>query len=173
MFFLPTNSQRDSFTLEWRDAAAIDWGTILLFAGGMCLGELMFSTGLAHWIGSGLAALFQSHSVVGLTLLFTGVGILVSETTTNTASATMVVPIAIAVAQAAGIDPLKPALATCLGCSMGFLLPVSTAPNAMAYGTGCIPLKAMMRHGLWLDAVAWVVIVSTVLLLGPSLPPKP
>jgi hypothetical protein len=38
---------------------------------------------MAHWIGSGLAALFQSHSVVGLTLLFTGVGILVSETTTR------------------------------------------------------------------------------------------
>jgi sodium-dependent dicarboxylate transporter 2/3/5 len=56
---------------------------------------------------------------------------------------------------------------------MGFLLPVSTGPTAMAYGTGCIPLKAMMRHGLWLDAVGWVVIVGTVLLLGPSLPPKP
>jgi sodium-dependent dicarboxylate transporter 2/3/5 len=56
---------------------------------------------------------------------------------------------------------------------MGFLLPVSTGPNAMAYGTGCIPLKTMMRHGLWLDAVGWVVIVGTVLLLGPSLPPKP
>ncbi len=173
LFFLPTDSSRESFTLEWRDAAGIDWGTILLFAGGMCLGELMFSTGLAHWIGAGLAALFQSHTVVGLTMLFTGVGILVSETTTNTASATMVVPIAIAVSQAAGVDPLKPALATCLGCSMGFLLPVSTGPNAMAYGTGCIPLKAMMRHGLWLDAVGWLVIVGTVLLLGPSLPPKP
>ena len=96
LFFLPTDSKSESFTLEWREAAGIDWGTILLFAGGMCLGELMFSTGLAHWIGSGLAALFQSHSVVGLTVLFTGVGILVSETTTNTASATMVVPIAIA-----------------------------------------------------------------------------
>jgi sodium-dependent dicarboxylate transporter 2/3/5 len=173
LFFLPTNAQGQSFTLEWRDAAAIDWGTILLFAGGMSLGELMFSTGLAHWIGAGLATLFHSHSVVGLTVLFTGVGILVSETTTNTASATMVVPIAIAVSQAAGVDPLKPALATCLGCSMGFLLPVSTGPNAMAYGTGCIPLKTMMRHGLWLDAVGWVVIVGTVLLLGPSLPPKP
>ena len=173
LFILPTDSRRESLTLEWRDAAGIDWGTILLFAGGMSLGELMFSTGLAQWIGAGLAALFHSHSVVGLTILFTGVGILVSETTTNTASATMVVPIAIAVSQAAGVDPLKPALATCLGCSMGFLLPVSTGPNAMAYGTGCIPLKSMMRHGLWLDAVGWVVISGIVLLLGPSLPPKP
>jgi sodium-dependent dicarboxylate transporter 2/3/5 len=173
LFFLPADRDRESFTLEWKDAAGIDWGTILLFAGGMSLGELMFSTGLAHWIGAGFATLFDTHSVVGLTLLFTGVGIFVSETTTNTASATMVVPIAIAVSQAAGVDPLKPALATCLGCSMGFLLPVSTGPNAMAYGTGCIPLKTMMRHGLWLDAVGWVVISGTVLLLGPSLPPKP
>ncbi len=173
LFILPADTKRESFTLEWRDAAGIDWGTILLFAGGMCLGELMFSTGLAHWIGTGLATIFQSHSVVGLTLLFTAIGIVVSETTTNTASATMVVPIAIAVAQAAGVDPLKPALAACLGCSMGFLLPVSTGPNAMAYGTGCVPLKSMMRHGVWLDLAGWVVIVATVLLLGPSLPTKP
>jgi sodium-dependent dicarboxylate transporter 2/3/5 len=173
LFILPADKKRESFTLEWRDAAGIDWGTILLFAGGMSLGELMFSTGLAHWIGAGLAGVFQSHSVVGLTLLFTAIGIFVSETTTNTASATMVVPIAIAVAQAAGVDPLKPALAACLGCSMGFLLPVSTGPNAMAYGTRCVPLKAMMRHGIWLDLAGWVVIVATVLLLGPSLPAKP
>lgn len=170
LFFLPADRRRESFTLEWRDAAGIDWGTILLFAGGMSLGELMFSTGLAHWIGSGLAGIFQSNSVIGLTILFTAVGIVVSETTTNTASATMVVPIAIAVSQAAGVDPLKPALAACLGCSMGFLLPVSTGPNAMAYGTGCVPLRAMMRHGLLLDVVGWGVIVATVLLLGPSMP---
>jgi sodium-dependent dicarboxylate transporter 2/3/5 len=136
----------------------------------MALGELMFSTGLAHWIGAGLAGVFQTHSVIGLTLLFAAVGIIVSETTTNTASATMVVPIAIAVSQAAGVDPLKPALAACLGCSMGFLLPVSTGPNAMAYGTGCVPLRAMMRHGIWLDVVGWIVIVASVLLLGPTLP---
>lgn len=170
LFFLPADRSRESFTLEWRDAAGIDWGTILLFAGGMALGELMFSTGLAHWIGQGLSGLFQTHSVIGLTILFTAVGIVVSETTTNTASATMVVPIAIAVSQAAGVDPLKPALAACLGCSMGFLLPVSTGPNAMAYGTGCVPLRAMMRHGIWLDLVGWIVIVTTVLLFGPSLP---
>lgn len=168
LFLLPADRGGEARALDWKDAAGIDWGTILLFAGGMALGELMFSTGLARWIGEGLAGIFHSHSLVGLTLLFTGVGILVSETTTNTASATMVVPIAIAVSQAAGVDPLKPALATCLGCSMGFLLPVSTGPNAMAYGTGCIPLRTMMRHGIWLDLVGWGIITGTVLLLGPS-----
>lgn len=166
LFILPADSRRKTFTLDWRDAAGIEWGTILLFAGGMALGELMFSTGLAKWIGGGLAGLFHAHSVFGLTLLFTAVGILVSEATTNTASATMIVPIAIAVAQEAGVEPLKPALAACIACSMGFLLPVSTGPNALAYGTGCIPLRVMMRHGLWLDAISLVVIVTAVMTLS-------
>jgi sodium-dependent dicarboxylate transporter 2/3/5 len=78
----------------------------------------------------------------------------------------MIVPIAIAVAQSAGVDPMKPALAACIACSMGFMLPVSTGPNAMAYGTGCVPLRAMMRHGIWLDLVGSVVIVVSVTLLG-------
>jgi sodium-dependent dicarboxylate transporter 2/3/5 len=166
LFILPADSKRRTFTLDWRDAAGIEWGTILLFAGGMALGELMFSTGLAKWIGGGLAGVFQAHSVFGLTLLFTAVGILVSEATTNTASATMIVPIAIAVAQESGVEPLKPALAACIACSMGFLLPVSTGPNALAYGTGCIPLRTMMRHGLVLDAVSLVVIVAAVMTLA-------
>ena len=132
----------------------------------LALGELMFSTGLARWIGGGLAEVFHAKTVFGLTLLFTVVGVLVSEMTTNTASATMIVPIAIAVAQAAQLDPIKPALAACLGCSMGFLLPVSTGPNAMAYGTGCVSIRTMMRHGFWLDIVGTFVIVAVVTLLG-------
>jgi sodium-dependent dicarboxylate transporter 2/3/5 len=99
-------------------------------------------------------------------VLFTAVAILVSEATSNTASATMVVPVAIAIAQAAGVDPLKPALAACLGASMGFLLPVSTGPNAIVYGSGCVPLRQMVRHGAILDVVGFVVIVAAVNLLG-------
>jgi sodium-dependent dicarboxylate transporter 2/3/5 len=166
LFLLPAGKGSSRGTLEWKDAVGIDWGTILLFAGGMALGELMFSTGLARWIGGGLAEVFHAKTVFGLTLLFTVVGVLVSEMTTNTASATMIVPIAIAVAQAAQLDPIKPALAACLGCSMGFLLPVSTGPNAMAYGTGCVSIRTMMRHGFWLDIVGTFVIVAVVTLLG-------
>jgi sodium-dependent dicarboxylate transporter 2/3/5 len=166
LFLLPAGKENGGATLEWKDATGIDWGTILLFAGGMALGELMFSTGLARWIGGGLAGIFHAKTVLGLTLLFTVVGVLVSEMTTNTASATMIVPIAIAVAQSAGVDPIKPALAACIACSMGFLLPVSTGPNAMAYGTGCVPLRVMMRHGIWLDLAGSLVIVLVVTFLA-------
>jgi solute carrier family 13 (sodium-dependent dicarboxylate transporter), member 2/3/5 len=152
LFVLPTRWRGGAeFTLTWRAARNIDWGTILLFGGGLALGDLMFSTGLAKWMGEGIAHALSAHSVFALVVLFAAVGALVSETTSNAASATMVVPVAIAVAQGAGVNPLQPALAACLGSSMGFMLPVSTPPNAIVYGSGCVPLLKMMRHGIALD----------------------
>ncbi|MEY2409642.1 MAG: solute carrier family 13 (sodium-dependent dicarboxylate transporter), er 2/3/5 [Verrucomicrobiota bacterium] len=159
LFGLPVRIQKWEFTLTWREAARIDWGTILLFGGGLALGDLMFSTGLAGWMGKGLAGALHAHSTFGLVALFTAVAIVLSETTSNVAAANMVVPVAIAVAQAAGVDPLPPALAACLGASMGFMLPVSTPPNAIVYGSGCIPLLKMVRHGALLDLVGFLVIV--------------
>ena len=91
---------------------------------------------------------------------------MLSEATSNTASANMIVPIAIAVAQAAGVRPLEPALGATLGASMGFMMPVSTPPNAIVYSSGHIPITQMMRYGFLLDVIGFVVIVGLVLTLG-------
>ena len=48
------------------------------------------------------------------------------------------------------------------------MMPISTAPNAIVYSSGFIPITAMMRYGIVLDVVAFVVIVAVVLLLGPG-----
>jgi sodium-dependent dicarboxylate transporter 2/3/5 len=167
LFALPAGGPNRERTLTWADAARIDWGTILLFGGGMALGQMMFDTKLAQWIGESLAFALPSRSVFWLTLLFAALAALVSETTSNTASAAMMIPLSIAVAQSAGVDPMKPALAACLGSSLGFMLPVSTPPNALAYGTGAVPLMAMVRHGLWLDLAGCVLVVASVTALAP------
>jgi solute carrier family 13 (sodium-dependent dicarboxylate transporter), member 2/3/5 len=118
-------------------------------------------------MGHGITSWLPAHTTVALTVLFTGAAIMLSEATSNTASANMIVPIAIAVAQAAGIRPVEPALGATLGASMGFMMPISTAPNAIVYSSGYVPITAMMRYGIVLDAVAFVVIVTLVLWLGP------
>jgi solute carrier family 13 (sodium-dependent dicarboxylate transporter), member 2/3/5 len=169
LFVLPTDLRRGQFTLTWRDAANIDWGTILLFGGGLALGELMFATGLARWMGESIAHGLQANSLLGLTMLFAALGTIMSETTSNTASAAMVVPVAIAVSQAAGVPPIQPALAACLGASLGFMLPVSTPPNAIVYGSGLVPVRKMIRHGLVLDVVGWAAVVAVVMLLVPRI----
>ena len=104
-----------------------------------------------------------------MTLLFTGVALVLSEATSNTAAANVVVPIAIAVSQAAGIRPIEPALGATLGARMGFMMPVSTPPNAIVYSSGYVPITAMMRYGILPDVVGFVVITTLVLLLGPRI----
>jgi len=166
LFLLPVSWRARRFTLSWEQAVRIDWGIVLLFGGGLAMGALAFSTGLAESIGRGVTAWLPVQSTLSLTILFTAVAIVMSETASNTASANMIVPVAIAVAQAAGIDPTEPALAATLGASMGFMMPISTPPNAIVYSSGHVPITAMIRHGLALDLAGFVLIVLVVSGLG-------
>jgi solute carrier family 13 (sodium-dependent dicarboxylate transporter), member 2/3/5 len=170
LFLLPINWRARRFTLTWEEAVRIDWGIVLLFGGGLTMGELAFSTGLAEAMGRGITSSLPAQSTFALTVLFTAVAILMSEAASNTASANMVVPVAIAVAQAAGVNPLQPALGATLGASMGFMMPISTPPNAIVYSSGYVPIGAMMKHGIALDVAGFFVIVGLVEGFGWMLP---
>ena len=170
LFLLPVNWKARRFTLSWEQAIRIDWGIILLFGGGLAMGALAFSTGLAESIGHGITAWLPVRSTLSLTILFTAVAIVMSETASNTASANMIVPVAIAVAQASGIDPLQPALGATFGASMGFMMPISTPPNAIVYSSGHVPITAMIRHGIALDIAGFILIVVVVSGLGWLIP---
>jgi sodium-dependent dicarboxylate transporter 2/3/5 len=158
LFVLPVNWPAREFTLSWRQAVGIDWGTLLLFGGGITLGELMFQTGLAEAIGQGLLRLSGATSVWGITLAAIFIAVIISETTSNTASANMVVPVIISLSLAAGVNPVPPAIGATLGSSWGFMLPVSTPPNAIVYGSGLVPITKMLRAGILFDLAGGLVI---------------
>jgi sodium-dependent dicarboxylate transporter 2/3/5 len=165
LFFLPIGQRR--FTLTWADAVKIDWGTILLFGGGLALGGLMFEAGVAEAMGKSLTGRLGVSSLWALTALSIAMGIVISETASNTASANMVVPVAIAIAQGAGVDPVPPALGAVLGASFGFMLPVSTPPNAIVYGSGLIPIGRMVRAGVLFDVLGFFLIWGGLRVLYP------
>lgn len=165
LFVLPVDWRARRFTVTWHEASRIDWGTLLLFGGGLALGGAMFRTGLAEAIGQGLVAWTGSDSLVALTFLFAAVAVVLTETTSNTATATMLAPLAIASAQAAGVSPIPPALAMALASSMAFMLPVSTPPNAIVYASGRVPITAMLRHGFVLDLASAFVVPAIVLVM--------
>ena len=167
LFVLPTDRRRGEFTLPWAEAVKIDWWIVFLYGGGIALGTLAFKTGLAAALGEGLTGMLGVRSELGLIALATVIATILSETTSNTASANMVVPVVIALARSAGVDPVLPGVAATMGASLGFMLPVSTPCNAIVYGSGRIPLTAMMRYGLALDVAGIVAIVAVVALLGP------
>jgi sodium-dependent dicarboxylate transporter 2/3/5 len=59
----------------------------------------------------------------------------------------------ISLAMAAGVNPIPPAIGATLGASWGFMLPVSTPPNAIVYGSGMVPITKMVRAGIFFDII--------------------
>ena len=159
LFILPVNWAERRFTMNWNEAARIDWGTIILFGAGITLGTLLSETGLAETMGTGIAQALGFTSLLAVSAVAALIAILISETTSNTASATIVVPIVIPIAQAAGLDPVIPALAAVFGASFGFMMPVSTPQNAVVYGSGMIPITKMVRSGISFDIIGIILIV--------------
>ncbi|MEV6367212.1 DASS family sodium-coupled anion symporter [Micromonospora musae] len=159
LFLLPTDWRNREYTLNWSDAARIDWGTILLFGTGIIFGALLDDTGLAATIGNASSDWLGLTSVFAITAFAVLLAIVISETTSNTASAAVVVPIIIPVAVAAGVDPFVPALAATFAASFGFMLPVSTPQNAVVYGSGTVPITRMIRSGASFDVIGAIVIL--------------
>jgi sodium-dependent dicarboxylate transporter 2/3/5 len=170
LFVVPVEWRRRRFALSWQDGSRINWGILMLFGGGLSLGTLAQSTGVAAWVGEGLSAFGLARSGAGLLFCAVAVTILVSEFASNTAAGTLLVPMVIAAAQAAGLDPVRPAIGVGLAATCGFIFPVSTPPNAIVFGTGLVPLRRMIEVGILLDFVSLFVVWGGLLLLTPLLP---
>jgi solute carrier family 13 (sodium-dependent dicarboxylate transporter), member 2/3/5 len=151
--------------LDWREAR-IDWDIVLLYGGGMALGELCFSTGLASAIGHSITGWIPAGDWSGTVLVAVAavVAVVTSEFTSNTASANMVVPVVIALAGATNANPLMAALAATFASSLGFMMPVSTPCNALVYGSGRVPLRAMMASGAIIDVAGAITVTAAILL---------
>lgn len=154
LFLVP--SGRAGFLLRWEDTRLVDWGTLILFGGGIALSDAMFRSGLAGWIVLPAVELFGSPPAWLLLALVVVTVDFLTEITSNTAVTSMIVPVVIGVAAQSGIDPVMIAVGAAAAASMAFMLPVATPPNALVYGTGRVPLREMMRTGLVLDLVGWL-----------------
>lgn len=169
LFVLPARERESGRTLTWKEGVTIDWGIILLFGGGIALGQAMSSSGLARTLGDLIVRLTGAESLWSLTAICIAAAILLSELASNTAAATILVPVAMGLAEGAGVSPIAPALGAALGASFGFMLPVSTPPNAIVYSSGLVTTGQMARRGFFVDVCAFIVIFLILRLVLPML----
>ena len=167
LLFLLPNSKTERTTITWRQAAQIDWGTILLFGGGLALGALAGATGLAREVAVGITGLVDVSEIVTLTFAAAIFTVILSEAMSNTAATNIAIPIVISMAQAVGINPVIPAVASALAASVAAVLPVSTPPNAIVYASGRVTITEMMKYGLLMDVTAITLVPALVLLIAP------
>lgn len=167
LFIMPADTPERRFTMDWQEANKIDWGTILLFGGGLSLGALMFSTGLANTVGQGLILLSGAKTLWTVTAMAVVASTVLTSFTSNVATAAMMTPIVLAIAVAAGINPMPPGLGVAFGCGIAYLLPISNGANAIVYGTGVIPIRLMVKVGAVMCIVGMLLTFLALRLLLP------
>jgi sodium-dependent dicarboxylate transporter 2/3/5 len=166
LFAIPVNWRRREFALDWSDSKAVDWGTLLLFGGGIALSEAIFRTGLAGWIASTFIGLVGHPSTLLLTFMIVILMDFLTEVTSNTAVTSMMVPVIIVIARGSGADPATLSVAAAVAASMAFMLPVATPPNALVYGTGRVAITDMIKAGFVLDIAGWCLTVGILYIFG-------
>ena len=128
----------------------------------------MNDSGLATWVGNSVIGLDALPVLVILAIIAT-LFIFLTEVTSNTATASMAMPIMAGVAIPLGLPPATLMATAALACSMAFMLPVATPPNAIVFSSGYLTIAQMSRTGFLLNLIAIVVITAGAAFLIPAI----
>jgi sodium-dependent dicarboxylate transporter 2/3/5 len=150
MFMVPASKEKTGMLLSWKDTDEVPWGVLILIGGGMALSKQISASGLSAWIGGQMGGLDIFPTVILLTVV-AAVLIVLSELASNTAVAAAFLPVMGAVAVSAAIDPVLMAMTVAMAVTCSFMLPVATPSNSVAYATGELELRDMVRAGIWLN----------------------
>ncbi len=160
MFIIPVKGHGTKKTLlSWKSLLELPWDILLLFGGGFALADGIQKTGLARFLGHHLTFLGHMPLFAMLFILSLSVALL-TEFTSNTAVATTILPILAALSIDLKMDPLLIMLPATVASSCAFMLPVSTPPNAIVFGSRYIPIRKMVRIGSVLIVVSAFIVSS-------------
>ncbi len=145
-----------------KDIRSIPWDVLILMWGGLALGEAVQKSGLINTIVT--LPFFQQETLL-VTIAFAITALIFTAFISNTATANILLPIAISV------DPTHKvyiAITVALACSFSFAFPISTPPNALAYGTGHCSIKDMMKSGALISVIGLVIMLLLVRYFIPA-----
>ncbi|MDX1357433.1 MAG: SLC13 family permease [Clostridia bacterium] len=153
-FFLRAGGKR---VMDWKHAAKnINWGLMILFAGGLAIGGLIVDTGAAASIAglvTGRGGLFA------MVLVIVGIGMFLANASSNTAACAVLIPIVITVASGSGADPLPYVFLAVAACNSAYMLPTSIRAVPVGYG---LDPGFMFKKGIG----AWAVVYAALCLFG-------
>ncbi len=145
--FIPIVALAVSGVIGARDMRVLPWDVLLLLAGGLSLGVGVEVTGLAEWFASHVPGNLGTFSI---TIVFSLLGLFLSNLMSNTAAAALLIPLAASIARDADVTLVTIAIA--ISCSAAMALPISTPPNAIAHSTERLSSRDFLIPGLLVAA---------------------
>lgn len=166
MFLVPAGGQQKRAILRWDEAVKLPWGVLILFGGGISLGQAVTRTGMSTWIGDQLTTLSVLPPIFFIAVVVALV-IFLTELTSNVATMTTLAPILGALAGAIGAAPESLLAPAAVAASCAFMLPVATAPNAIIYATEKVPIAQMIQRGVRINLIGIAIITAIGFWLAP------
>ncbi len=156
--FLIPGAEKGKALLDWEATRRLPWGILLLFGGGIALAKALEQTGLLQSLSQLVQATAGEHPLL-LVILLTILCVYLGEVMSNIALVQVMIPIVVAIALGMKVDPILFAFPATMAASCGFMLPMSTPPNGIVFGSGKIAVWDMIKAGFWLNLISLVVIL--------------
>ncbi len=157
--------------IDWKDAQnGVDWGLIVFFGGALSLGAALLQTGAANWLITDIVALLGSNpSTILITVVLMIIAVCITQVMSNIALSAILIPLSVTLAAAQGQPVGTYAVPVAIACSLSFMLPMADPTVAMAYGTGYVKIKEILKAGVPLVVIG--IILTIIILLTPLAKP--
>lgn len=157
--------------IDWRDAQnGVDWGLIVFFGGALSLGAALLQTGAANWLITDIVAMLGSNpSTILITVVLMIIAVCITQVMSNIALSAILIPLSVTLAAAQGQPVGTYAVPVAIACSLSFMLPMADPTVAMAYGTGYVKIKEILKAGVPLVVIG--IIITIIILLTPLAKP--
>lgn len=156
----------DIGVMNWKQAEEkVPWGTIVMFAVGISLGTTLLRTNAASWLADAFigATGLKMMPVLAMIALLSIFNIVIHfGFASATSLSSTLIPVIIAMMTSMNrpdVSPLAMVLIQQFVVSFGFILPVNAPQNMLAYGTGTFTAKDLMRTGVPLTVIGYLMIL--------------
>lgn len=145
--------------LEWdEDSKRVPYKIMFLFGAGFSIAKAFSTTGLADSVASYLLVITHLPPIV-LLLIVASLITLTTEVTSNTALISIMLPVIYAISVQSDINATLFMMVATVSSSYAFMLPIATAPNAIAMSSGAVHVTDMLRFGVVLNLLGILFIV--------------
>ena len=154
--------------IDWKDAQeGVDWGLIIFFGGALSLGAALLNTGAATYIITHLIGAMGSNvSTLSIMLLLMVIAVVFTQVMSNIALSAILIPLAVTLAAAQGQPVGIYAVPVAFACSLSFMFPMADPTVAMAYGTGYVKIKEILKAGIPMVVIGIIVTIIVMLTIA-------
>ncbi len=144
----------------------VNWGIIIMYGGAIALGKALAETNAIDWLagqilGSSLITPFL------LIMILAALSKIVTELISNAAAVVILVPISFGFVNTLNLSPELLVLVVTIPAGLAFCLPVGTPPNAIAYSSGYFSIRDILKPGLVISVISWLVFLLFVRFYWP------